>query len=110
VPRFIGWAPGEDGPWRHELPRQVAAHLGHAEGGLVFAPAGCPQSGTESVGVARQWCGRLGKVDHCQVALSWGYVSGAGHTLVALRLYLPKAWTPDKARRATAGGPNAHRG
>jgi len=40
--------------------------------------------------VARQWCGRLGKVDNCQVALYLGYVSAQGHTLVDLRLYLPK--------------------
>src|SRR6266516_337996 len=108
--RFIGWAPWEDGPLRQELTRQVAAHLGHAEGVLVFDPSGFPKSGTESVCVARQWCGRLGKVDNCQVALYLGYVSGAGHTLVDMRLYLPKAWTTDKARLDKAGVPNAHRG
>lgn len=95
---------------RQELTRQVAAHLGHAEGVLVFDPSGFPKSGTESVGVARQWCGRLGKVDNCQVAIYLGYVSGAGHTLVDMRLYLPKAWTTDKARLDKAGVPNAHRG
>jgi SRSO17 transposase len=84
--------------------------LGHAEGVLVFDPSGFPKSGTESVGVARQWCGRLGKVDNCQVAVSLGYVSGAGHTLVDMRLYLPKAWTTDQARLDKAGVPNAHRG
>jgi len=57
---------------------------------LVFDPSGFPKSGRESVGVARQWCGRLGKVDNCQVALSLGYVSRKGHTLVDTRLYLPK--------------------
>jgi SRSO17 transposase len=61
------------------------------------------------VGVARQWCGRLGKVDNCQVAVYLGYVSGAGHTLVDMRLYLPKAWTTDKARLDKAGVPTAHR-
>src|SRR4030095_5473868 len=108
--RFIGWAPWEDVPLRQELARQVAAHLGHAEGVLVFDPAGFPKSGTESVGVARQWCGRLGKVDNCQVAVYLGYVSGAGHTLVDMRLYLPKAWTTDKACLDKAGVPTAHRG
>jgi SRSO17 transposase len=61
----------------------------------VFDPSGFPKSGTESVGVARQWCSRLGKGDHGQVAVSLGYVSGAGHTLVDLRLYVPKEWTTD---------------
>jgi SRSO17 transposase len=110
LPRFLGWAPGEEGPWRQELTRQVAAHVGHTEGVLVFDPSGFPQSGTASVGVARQWCGRLGQVDHWQVAISLGDVSGAGHPLVDLRLYVPKAWTTDKARLDNAGVPNAHRG
>jgi SRSO17 transposase len=108
--RFIGWAPWDDVPLRQELTRQVAEHLGQAEGVLVFDPSGLPKSGTESVGVARQWCGRLGKVDNGQVAVYLGYVSGAGHTLVDMRLYLPKEWTTDKARLDKAGVPHAHRG
>jgi SRSO17 transposase len=62
------------------------------------------------VGVARQWCGRLGKVDHCQVALYLGYVSAKGHTLVDMRLSLPKEWTTDQARLKKAGGPTDRRG
>jgi len=108
--RFIGWAPWDDVPLRQELTRQVAEHLGHAAGVLVFDPSGFPKSGTASGGVARQWCGRLGKVDNCQVAVYLGYVSGAGHTLVDMRLYLPKAWTTDKTRLDKAGVPHAHRG
>src|SRR6266700_4937209 len=108
--RFIGWAPRDDVPLRQELTRQVAEHLGHAAGVLVFDPSGFPKSGTASGGVARQWWGRLGKVDNWQVAVSPGYVSGAGHTLVDMRLYLPKAWTTDQARLDKAGVPTAHRG
>jgi SRSO17 transposase len=108
--RFIGWAPWEDVPLRQEVTRQVAERLGHAEGVLVFDPSGFPKSGTESVGVARQWCGRLGQVDNCQVAVYLGYVSSTGHTLVDMRLYLPQAWTTDQARLDKAGVPNAHRG
>jgi hypothetical protein len=108
--RFMGWAPGEDVLVRQELTRQVAAHLGHAEGVLVVDPSGFPKSGTESVGVARQWGGRLGKVDHCQVAVYLGDVSSEGHTLVDMRLYLPKKWTTDQARLDKAGVPDAHRG
>jgi len=77
---------------------------------LVFDPSGFAKSGHDSVGVARQWCGRLGKVDTCQVALSLGYVSSRGHTLVDTRLYVPKEWTQDKARLDKAGVPNTHRG
>jgi SRSO17 transposase len=84
--------------------------LGRADGVLVVDPSGFPKSGPESVGVARQWCGRLGQVDNCQVAVYLGYVSGEGHTLVDMRLYLPEAWTTDKARLDKAGVPMAHRG
>jgi SRSO17 transposase len=103
---FIGWA---DAPLRQTLLDQVGQQWGQSDGVLVFDPSAFPTSGRESVGVARQWCGRVGKVDNCQGAISLGYVSAHGHTLVDLRLYLPKAWTQDKARLHKAGVPQAHR-
>jgi SRSO17 transposase len=107
---FIGWDAWDDAPLRSALRRQVKYHLGQGDGVLVFDPSGMPKSGRESVGVARQWCGRLGKVDNCQVAIYLGYVSRKGHTLVDTRLYLPKEWTKEKARLDKAGVPNASRG
>src|SRR5712691_7125638 len=107
---FIGWDDWDDAPLRHTLRAQVGQQLGQADGVIVFDPSAFPKSGRESVGVARQWCGRLGKVDNCQVAIYAGYVSRKGHTLVDLRLYLPKEWTQDKARLDKAGVPKAHRG
>jgi hypothetical protein len=92
------------------LLHQVGQQLGQADGVLVFDPSAFPKSGHASVGVARQWCGRLGKVDNCQVAIYLGYVSAKGHTLVDMRLYLPKDWTQDKARLDKAGVPQARRG
>ncbi len=106
---FIGWGEWADAPLRHELLGQVKTHLGQADGVLVFDPSGFPKSGRESVGVARQWCGRLGKVDNCQVAIYLGYVSRKGQSLVDTRLYLPKEWTKDKARLDKAGVPKASR-
>ena len=106
---FIGWDTWDDAPLRDELRGQVKTHLGQGDGVLVFDPSGFPKSGRESVGVARQWCGRLGKVDNCQVAIYLGYVSRKGHTLVDTRLYLPKEWTKDKARLDKAGVPKAAR-
>ena len=106
---FIGWATWDDAPLRLELRRQVATYLGQADGVLVFDPSGFPKSGRVSVGVARQWCGRLGKVDNCQVAIYLGYVSRKGHTLVDQRLFLPKAWTKDPSRLDKAGVPKGHR-
>lgn len=108
--RFIGWAEWDEAPLRQELTRQVAEQLGQAEGVLVFDPSAFVKSGAESVGVARQWCGRLGKIDNCQVAVYLGYVSGEEHTLVDMRLYLPKAWTQDTARLDKAGVPHDRRG
>jgi SRSO17 transposase len=95
----------DDQPLRVELVRQVGEQLGREDGVLVFDPSGFARSGKESVGVARQWCGRLGKVDNCQVAVYMGYVSAEEHALVDMRLYLPKEWTQDKARREKAGVP-----
>jgi SRSO17 transposase len=107
--RFIGWAPWDDVPLRMELARQVGQHLGEEDGVLVFDPSGFPKSGSESVGVARQWCGALGKTDNCQVAVYMGYASRKEHALVDTRLYLPKEWTGDKARLEKAGVPKDQR-
>ena len=106
---FIGWDAWDDAPLREELRSQVKTHLGQGDGVLVFDPSGFPKSGRESVGVARQWCGRLGKVDNCQVAISLGYVSRKGHTLVDTRLSLPKEWTKDTARLDKVGVPKTSR-
>src|SRR5713226_8539506 len=107
---FIGWADWDDEPLRKALLLQVGKQVGQGDGGLVLDASAFPKSGRESVGVARQWCGRLGKVDNCQVAIYLGYVSRKGHTLVDLRLYLPTAWTQDNAGLDKAGVPTAHRG
>jgi len=105
----IGWDAWDDEPWRSAWRSQVTMHLGPGDGVLACDPSGCAKSGRESGGVARPWCGRLGKVDHCQVAMDVGDGSRKGHTLVDQRLFLPKAWTKDTARLAKAGVPKASR-
>ena len=107
---LIGWDDWDDAPLRPTRWSQVGQRLGQADGILVCDPAAFPKSGRESVGVARQWCGRLGKVDNGPVAIYAGDVSRKGHTLVDLRLSLPKEWPQDKARLDKAGVPKAHRG
>ncbi len=102
---FIGVSPWDDAPLRDELARQVGDQLGEADGVIVFDPSAFPKSGRESVGVARQWCGRLGKVDNCQVGIYMGYASSREHALVDMRLYLPKEWAKDRKRRKKAGIP-----
>jgi hypothetical protein len=61
------------------------------------------------VGVHRQWCGRLGKVDNCQVGIYLAYVGRGEHAPVDVRLFLPRAWAQDRRRRARAGVPKAVR-
>jgi SRSO17 transposase len=107
--KFIGQAEWDHQPLLAELARQVAAELGEADGVLVFDPSAFPKKGTASVGVQRQWCGRLGKIDNCQVGIYLGYVSRQEHALVDFRLYLPKEWARRKRRRRKAGVPPALR-
>jgi SRSO17 transposase len=57
------------------------------------------------VGVQRQWCGRLGKVENCQVGIYLGYVARRDHALIDFRLFLPKDWARRKQRRAKLGVP-----
>jgi len=102
---FMGVSDWDDQLLRGELVRQVGQQLGEDDGVIVFDPSAFPKSGQESVGVARQWCGRLGKVDNCQVSICMGYVSSKEHALVDMRLFLPKEWTQDQQRRQKAGIP-----
>jgi SRSO17 transposase len=103
--KFIGQYSWDHRPLVKELARQVGAALGRADAVLVFDPSAFAKKGTESVGVKRQWCGRLGKVENCQVGVYLGYVSTEDHALVDLRLYLPKEWARSKAKRLKAGVP-----
>src|ERR1700758_4479764 len=64
-----------------------------------------PKQGTHSVGVARQYCGQLGKPDNCQVAVSLSVANDHASLPIAYRLFLPEAWAEDPARRAKAGVP-----
>src|SRR5919202_155575 len=66
-----------------------------------------PKQGMHSVGVARQYCGQLGKRDNCQVAVSLSVANDHASLPIAYRLFLPEAWAHDPARRAKAGVPAA---
>jgi SRSO17 transposase len=105
IQEFIGYSDWDRDPMRVELARQVGREIGRPDGVIVFDPSAFPKKGTASVGVQRQWCGRLGKVENCQVGIYLGYVSEVAHALVDFRLYLPKEWAKDKARRKTCGVP-----
>jgi SRSO17 transposase len=66
-----------------------------------------PKKGRHSVGVARQYCGELGKQENCQVAVSLSVANDQASLPIAYRLYLPGVWAADPARRAKAGVPEA---
>jgi SRSO17 transposase len=102
---FMGCAPWDHRPLCRELARQVGQELGEDDGVIVFDPSAFPKQGRQSVGVARQWCGRLGKVENCQIAVYMAYVSRTDQALTNMRLYLPKEWAHDRARRKAAGVP-----
>jgi SRSO17 transposase len=105
IQRFVGELDWDHDPLIGELTGQVARALGRPDAVLVFDPSAFPKKGTASVGVQRQWCGRLGKVDNCQVGVFLGYVSDDDHALVDFRLYLPREWAKDRKRRKQAGVP-----
>jgi SRSO17 transposase len=83
-----------------ELRRHVAEELADPDGVFVLDGSGFPKKGDDSCGVARQWCGRLGKLDNCQQGYFLAYAAKRGKALLDARLYLPQDWAEDKARRA----------
>ena len=72
----------------------------------IIDDTGMPKHGRHSVGVARQYCGQLGKQDNCQVAVSLSLANHHASLPVAYRLYLPRAWASDDARRQKVGIPD----
>src|SRR5213593_1362571 len=73
----------------HQL---VADELGDPEGVLMFDETGFVKKGKDSVGVARQYCGTLGKVENSQVGVFAAYASRHGYALVDKRLFMPEQW------------------
>jgi len=90
--QFIGQGRWQDQKLIHKHWQLVDESLGEEDGVYIVDESGFPKKGQHSVGVARQWCGALGKVDNCQVGVFGAYVSRQGYTLVDERLYLPQEW------------------
>jgi SRSO17 transposase len=82
-----------------ELRRHVAEELGDGRAVLVIDATTFPKSGADSCGVARQWCGRLGKQENCQRGIFLAYAAPGGYAPLDRRLYLPKDWAGDASRR-----------
>jgi len=102
-------------PWDHEpVIAQISRDADQLLGGkptscLIIDECSFPKQGDCSVGVARQWSGRLGKVDNCQVAVFGVLTDGQRHAPIDMRLYLPKVWIEDPARCDEAGVPKTAR-
>ena len=90
----------------NKIARDANAVLGGTEDSfLLIDETGFPKKGRDSVGVSRQWCGRLGKVDNCQTAVFAALGRGSIGTLIDTALFLPQQWTRDQKRMEQAGVP-----
>jgi SRSO17 transposase len=96
---FVGAGKWDDEDVMAEVRAHVREELAEPEGVVVIDPSGFPKKGTESCGVDRQWCGRLGKVDNCQIGVFLAYAAEAGYAPLDRQLYLPEDWANDEARR-----------
>lgn len=101
-----------DAPWQDEAVLQAVreyALAAMAKHGPIEAwivdDTGIPKKGQHSVGVARQYCGQLGKRDNCQVAVTLTIANETASLPIAYQLYLPEVWTSDRRRRRQAGVP-----
>ena len=92
-----------------QVAQEVNQLLGGDKSCLLLDESGVEKKGENSVGVARQWNGRLGKVDNCQVGVFAALGRGARATLIDYRLYLPKSWSEDEARCQKMGIPESCR-
>ena len=99
IQHFVGAGHWDDEAVMAELRHHVREELADDQAILVLDPSGFPKSGAESCGVARQWCGRLGKQDNCQLGVFLIYAAPGGYAPLDRRLYLPEDWADDPARR-----------
>jgi len=106
--RFISDVVWDEEQMRWNYHQLVAEEMGDPDGVLMFDETGFVKKGKDSVGVARQYCGTLGKVENCQVGVFAGYASRHGYALVDKRLFLPEVWWTEAyaARRTRCNVPD----
>jgi SRSO17 transposase len=104
MPHCISDVVWDDAPMRRTYPRLVDDEMGDPEGVVIVDEAGFSKKGRDSVGVARQYGGALGKVETCQGGVFAAYAFRHGYALVDTRLFMPEPWLTDAyARRRTQG-------
>jgi SRSO17 transposase len=90
--RFVSDAPWDENNITSKYRSLVNDDLGSPDGAIVFDETSFVKKGQESIGVAKQYCGTLGKVENCQVGVFAAYVSQSGYAMVDKRLFLPEKW------------------
>ena len=107
---FVAKAQWSDVEVLRRVCQWVVPHMNFSRGGWwIIDDTGFPKKGVHSVGVARQYCGMLGKQDNCQVAVSVSLACDQGSIPVAWQLYLPQDWAQDAERRKRTGVPESVR-
>jgi len=96
---FVGGGKWDDEAVMAELRTHVVEEFADPHGILVLDGSGFPKKGHASCGVKRQWCGRLGKVENCQVGVFLCYATAQACAIMDRRLFLPEEWATDAARR-----------
>jgi SRSO17 transposase len=99
VQHFVGAGKWDDEAVMAGLRQHASEEIGAPDGIFIFDGSGFAKKGTESCGVARQWCGRLGKVENCQVGVFLNYATEHGYAPLDRQLYLTKEWVADEQRR-----------
>jgi len=103
---FISESPWDEDPVIEQIQADVTELIGDKiNGSIHIDESGFKKDGKNSVGVKRQYLGRLGKIDNCQMGVFLGYVCGNRRTLIDERLYLPEDWASDPIRRRKCGVP-----
>jgi SRSO17 transposase len=102
---FLTNRPWDEADLNRQRVQKMIAEATLGDGVLVLDATGFPKQGQASVGVARQYSGTLGKVDTCQIAVTWCDTDLQATWPVAVRLYLPKDWARDADRRCQARVP-----
>ena len=101
--RLLSTADWDPDLLRDDLQTYVVAALGDRNGVLIIDETGFLKKGTRSAGVSRQYSGTAGRIENCQIGVFLTYATPAGRTFLDRELYLPSAWTKDRARCAAAG-------
>lgn len=106
--RFISDAEWDDSKINKNYCNLINEDMGHPDGVVIFDESGFQKKGNNSIGVYKQYCGNLGKVDNCQVGVFASYASTEGYALIDKRLYIPKIWFSDeyKEKRSKCKLPN----